>query len=68
MRGVDFAEMLRESVEAKINRQLSVVMPAIHEVQARRPPSKAQVILSTEPEERGSVASSGHSGGTCGSC
>ena len=43
-------------------------MPATHEVQARGPPSKAQVILSTEPEERSSVVSSGRSGGICGSC
>ncbi len=44
-----------------------VAIPVLEQsVKARGPPEKAQVILSIEPSERGSVASSGHGG--CQTC
>ena len=45
----------------------TIAIPAL-EAQARGSPEKAQVILSTEPKERGAVASSGHVGGCGISC
>ena len=45
-----------------------IAIPVIEQsVQAKGPPAKAQIILSTEPKQRGSVASGGQGGG-CSGC